>query len=170
MGKNDVILGQANSTGVPPDQKSTQNRVSNLSLFKPLKISGYKYFCKNIILVKFDKIYFWKLKISENCKSVFTKNFSKFSLLKISKNTTETNSAEIGSDFNLYFNQVSKKRFKFFWSLFETIITHLSKCPFTHPLKKPILQTSTILNFNFGTRQGKACRARRCEARLGEAR
>jgi hypothetical protein len=34
LGKNDVTWGQANSTGVPPDPKSKQSRVTNLSLNK----------------------------------------------------------------------------------------------------------------------------------------
>jgi hypothetical protein len=34
--KNDVPIGQANSTGIPPKQKSKQSRVMNLSLYKRL--------------------------------------------------------------------------------------------------------------------------------------
>jgi hypothetical protein len=34
LGKNDLNWEQANSTGVPPNQKSTQSRATNLSLQK----------------------------------------------------------------------------------------------------------------------------------------
>jgi hypothetical protein len=34
LGKNDIILGQANSSGMPPNQKSKQSKVNNLSLYK----------------------------------------------------------------------------------------------------------------------------------------
>jgi hypothetical protein len=36
LGKNDVTWWQANITGLPPNQKSKQSRVTNLSLFKHL--------------------------------------------------------------------------------------------------------------------------------------
>jgi hypothetical protein len=34
QGQNDVTLGQGNSTCMPPDQKSKQNWVTSLSLYK----------------------------------------------------------------------------------------------------------------------------------------
>ncbi len=34
MDQNDVIWGQANSTGMPPNQKSKQSWVTNLSIYK----------------------------------------------------------------------------------------------------------------------------------------
>jgi hypothetical protein len=34
LGKNDISWGQANSTGVPPDQMSRQSRITNLYLYK----------------------------------------------------------------------------------------------------------------------------------------
>jgi hypothetical protein len=34
LGKNDITQGKANSTGMPPDPKCKQSRVTNLSLYK----------------------------------------------------------------------------------------------------------------------------------------
>ncbi len=34
LGKNDVTCGQAKNTGMPPNQKSLQSRVTYLSLYK----------------------------------------------------------------------------------------------------------------------------------------
>jgi hypothetical protein len=75
--QNDVTWGQANNTGVPPNQKSKQSRITNLSLYKHWVLLNQVYF-ESVSKIRCSKtikfVHFLHFNSLSQEKNDFTKN------------------------------------------------------------------------------------------------